>query len=355
VASAGPKTGTILSLNVPNSQFPTIQAAIDAAPAGANIHIKPGTYHETLFVEKQLQIYGSEEGDGVTLAGPLLQALDPAGNALGILNYEVHGGGWLQHVRIEGGHAGVMGLEGDPSAILEINDLEVVGSGLGILWDSAATLTMRNSSILGSTSDEFVNLKGHPAFDEFGVVFEGGIGIYIANADVHLSNVDVGTVDIPNNTSVGIYVRESYLKIDDGLIYGNNVAGIWAVNSTLSVASTALWGNHSDPADGRFGDGIAVLLGYAELTGIQSVSNERCGVSSFGATIQVADNAFVDNLFHVCGEPLSPSKLAPGLPAQEADVEYLDFGGNYCGSGEVEVVCQVTSPGLEPPEPIPPT
>jgi hypothetical protein len=248
-----------------------------------------------------------------------------------------------------------MGLEGDPSAILEINDLEVVGSGLGILWDSAATLTMRNSSILGSTSDEFVNLKGHPAFDEFGVVFEGGIGIYIANADVHLSNVDVGTVDIPNNTSVGIYVRESYLKIDDGLIYGNNVAGIWAVDSTLSLDSTALWGNHSDPADGRFGDGIAVLLGDAELKGIQSISNERCGVSSFGATIQVADNTFEANLFHVCGEPVSPSKFGPGLPAQEADFEYLDFGGNYCGDGQVEVVCQVTSPGLEPPEPIPPT
>lgn len=342
-ASAGAKTGMILSLTVPNSQFPTIQAAIDAAPPGANIHIKPGTYHESLFVDKQLQIYGSEDEDGVTLAGPLLQAVDPAGNALGILNYEDHGGGWLQHVRIEGSHAGVMGLNGDPSAILEISDLEVVGSGIGILWDSAAALTVRDSSILDSTSDEF------------GVLFEGGIGIYIANADVHLSNVDVGTVDISKNPSVGIYVRQSQVKVDDGLIYGSNVAGIWAVDSTLSVHATALWGNHADPADGSFGDGIAVLLGSAELTAIQTVGNERCGVSSFGAIIQVADNSFLDNAFHVCGEPLAPSTLAPGLPGQEAGFEYVDLGGNYCGSDEVKVVCQVTSPGLEPPEPIPPS
>ena len=351
---AAQKTGSVLNLSVPNWQFSTIQAAIDAAPAGANVHILPGVYHETLFVAKQLQIYGSQEDDGVVLAGPQDGQVDSA-NTVGILNYQGKGGGWLQHVRLEGGPAGVMGVGGDPGAFLHINDLDIIGSGLGILWDSAATLTVQDSSILNSTADEFVNLKGHPAFGEFGVDFKGGISIYIANANAHLSNVDVGTVDIPNHTSVGIYVRESYLKIDDGLIYGNNVAGIWAVDSTLSLDSTALFGNHSDPADGRFGDGIAVLLGYAELKGVQSVSNERCGISSFGATIQLADTAFVDNLFHVCGEALSPSKLSPGLPAQEADFDYIDFGGNYCGSGQFEVVCQITSPGLEPPEPIPPT
>ena len=355
VASAGPKMGTILSLSVPNAQFPTIQSAIDVAPAGANIHIKPGVYHETLFVRKQLQIYGSEENDGVILAGPQLGDVTVLNDAVGILNYEGKGGGWLQHVRFEGGHAGVMGVAGDPSAILEINDVEVSGSSMGILWDSGTKLTLQHSTIHGSTSNAFVNLKGHPAFSQFGVDFKGGIGLYIANATAHLSDVDVGTLDPADNGSVGIYIRESAVEIDGGLLYGNNIAGIWAVDSTLSVDTASLWANHVDPATGKFGDGIAVLLGSAELKGVLSTNNERCGISSFGATLSVTDDGFVANLFPVCGETLSPSKLSPGLPAVEMTFEYVDGGGNYCATAEAEVVCQVTSPGLEPPEPIPPS
>jgi parallel beta-helix repeat protein len=46
------------SINVPRD-FPAIQAAVNAAPAGATIHIAPGTYTEQLIVNKDLDLLGA--------------------------------------------------------------------------------------------------------------------------------------------------------------------------------------------------------------------------------------------------------------------------------------------------------
>jgi hypothetical protein len=35
------------------------------------------------------------------------------------------------------------------------------------------------------------------------------------------------------------------------------------------------------------------------------------------------------------------------------DFSFDDLGGNYCYSGGVEQTCLITSPGIEPPAPIP--
>lgn len=347
VGLAVQKEGTILNLNVPNWQFPTIQSALDAAPVGANVHIKPGTYHETLFVRKPLQIYASEDDGGVVLAGPLVGAGDLPSEPRGLINYEGAGGGWLFNVRLEGGGAGVLGLG---TADLQIDDIEISGSDVGLLWDSAATLTAKHVTIHGTEADGFVNLEGHPSFGEFGIDFVGGIGIYIANGNANLSDVD-----IEDNDSVGIYIRDAGVTINGGVIANNNVAGIWAVNSSIVVGPMYIYSNHPDPMSDRFGDGVAVLLGDAELKAFQSSYNDRCGITAFGATISLTTTLYQDNLFQVCGEALSPSALSPGLPASDADFNYEDLGGNTCWSEGVEHVCQITSPGLEPPEPIPPS
>src|SRR5215475_14393556 len=46
------------SINVPRD-FPTIQAAVDAAAPGATIHVGPGTYTEQVVITKDLDLHGS--------------------------------------------------------------------------------------------------------------------------------------------------------------------------------------------------------------------------------------------------------------------------------------------------------
>ena len=46
------------SINVPRD-FPTIQAAVNAAAPGATIHVGPGTYTEQVVITKDLDLRGS--------------------------------------------------------------------------------------------------------------------------------------------------------------------------------------------------------------------------------------------------------------------------------------------------------
>jgi hypothetical protein len=176
--------------------------------------------------------------------------------------------------------------------------------------------------IHGTKSNGFVNLKGHDAFGEFGIAFAGGIGMYIANADANLSDVQIG-----DNDSVGIYIRESDVNIYGGSIFNNHVAGIWAVKSSLYIESTQVSSSLKDPGTGGFGDGVAVLLGFADLKGLTIENHSRAGVSNFGATVKVTDNIWKNNVLHFDVEKLPVSALAPGEPAQETEFHYEDGEG----------------------------
>jgi hypothetical protein len=89
---------------------------------------------------------------------------------------------------------------------------------------------------------------------------------------------------------------------------------------------------------------VAAFLSSAELTGLDIERSARAGISNFGSTLTVTANQMNCNLFHFGGEDVGPDQW-----------EYIDDGGNVCGCGDTTVVCQVTSPGLEPPDPIPPS
>jgi serine protease len=47
---AAAATAATKSISVPGD-YPTIQAAVDAAPAGATIHVAPGTYPEQVVID----------------------------------------------------------------------------------------------------------------------------------------------------------------------------------------------------------------------------------------------------------------------------------------------------------------
>ncbi len=334
-----------VTLRAPSAAYPTLQSAIDAAPDGATIRIAPGEYREHLFINgKHLRIIGSDHKAGTALVDARPVRVGPVGDAIGLINYANGAGGRLENLRIEGGDAGIVRRGEDRDASLRIRDVAVSGSGRGVLWDSAGTLTIKHSMVSQTVGNGIVLLNGGILNGwAMQVVDAGQAGIYIANSFAELHNELVGFSD-----SAGIFIYKSGVEISGGSVFNNNIAGLWAIDSSVSVDETSFYANHAPPPppgpDAQFGDGVVVILGNAWLTNIVSASNDRAGVSFFGAHVKLTGSHLQDNVFDLNGEVLEANALAPGFPAQDTPYVLESGGGNTCDA------CVVQSSGIPPPE-----
>jgi hypothetical protein len=97
-------------------------------------------------------------------------------------------------------------------------------------------------------------------------------------------------------------------------------------------------------ADGRFGDGIALVnapgTSDAAISRAYVARAERAGLSSFGARASLATSIIQCAAWDLEGEPFGDRPFA---------IE--DRGGNRCGCPAPDAACEVVTPGLEPPDP----
>jgi hypothetical protein len=331
----------------------SIQAAIDEVANGGRIVIEPGTYllQSSLIVSgKHVAIIGSgARGHQRTeLVGPEPTELVRAALARGLIEYEAGGGGRVQAVELRGFDAGILNRDSEARGALAIRDTVIQRTGRGILWNSPSPLTVNHSKIqhtFGNGVSLTALLGGLYAFNDLGLsdIDPDHVGFVFVGQQgagcVQLHNIFKG-----GHTGGGILILDGCADIKDGLLVGNSVYGIALVRSSATINGTFILDTAPRPSDGHFGDGVVAFLSSAELTGLDIERSARCGMSNFGSTLTVNANLLNCNLFHVCGEDVGPIEF-----------DYIDFGGNVCGCGDTSVVCQVTSPGLEPPEPIPPT
>jgi hypothetical protein len=304
---------------------------------------------------KQVAIIGSgARGDQRTeLVGPEPTELVQAALARGLIEYEASGGGRVQAVELRGFDAGILSRDSEARGALAIRDTVIQRTGRGILWNSASQLTVNDSEIQ-HTFGNGVSLIALPGglYAFFDLVINDINDLGLSNTH-HVGFVvqgqGTGCVLLHNlftggHTGGGILILDGCADIKDGLLAGNSFYGIALVRSSATINGTFILDTAPRPSDGHFGDGVVAFLSSAELTGLDIERSARCGMSNFGGTLTVNANLLNCNLFHVCGENVGPNEF-----------NYDDFGGNVCGCGDTSVVCQVTSPGLEPPEPLPPT
>jgi hypothetical protein len=120
-------------------------------------------------------------------------------------------------------------------------------------------------------------------------------------------------------------------------------AGAIAANSRLVAESSIVRDVLPNANDGRYGDGILVAASDeragAELLGTRVESVARAGVVSFGAPIGIGFSSVSCTSFDLAGQGYL------GLP-----FSFDKLGDNACGCPEAGELCQVQSPGLDPPE-----
>jgi len=298
----------------PAAGFSTIQAAVNAASPGSNIHVCPGIYNEQVSIPKQLRL----EGENGTIIKPAPMAANTtnlfSGNpiAAAVLVTAPTGNVVITSLTVDTGGNGIAGCSPELIGIYyrnasgtvqdaAVREVEVgdpsCNSGVGIFAQSggtgSATVTVRGTSVhdyqrsglIGNEAKTSLTaldnvLKGAgPAtgVSQHGIqIGFGATGILSRNASfAHISETCTA---IPCNTATGILILEAN--------------GVRAQNNTSTGNQTGLFildGNNNRLTNNKvFGsdlfDGI-ILVGNAN----EAVSNDITGTNRAGVAI-VGDN-----------------------------------------------------------------
>ena len=302
--------------NVP-SEYPTIQAAIDAADPGDDIVVQKGTYKENLVIDKVVDLIG--------IGWPEIDGGTKDGNTNTIMvSYVGTRAGRIEGFIISGGGKGPM------------------GHGIDI-WDSAPTIT--NNRIIHN---------GH-----------GGVGVHgrkiltcktkIYNNNVSENLIGVGNGrgscahiynnHIFNNRLVGVGSRGlSAPRIESNYIYGNHI-GV----GCREVASPRIEGNHI--FDNVCGITISPISTIKRFAGEDIIiknnlifNNHQCGVSitSLNLSKVIITNNTIDGNNHRYGKEERGGGIVFGYPFPGTFTAVLknnivtnnEYGGvvNYTGT-----------------------
>jgi parallel beta-helix repeat protein len=193
-------------------QYPTIQAAVDAANPGDDIIVQNGTYKENIVVDKSIDLIGIE--------WPTIDGGDKEGNVNTIsVPYLADKAGRIEGFIITGGGKGPMGhgINSWDSAPTIVNNKITRNGHVGIGLHGRGIITRKTKIYNNDISDNIV-----------GIGNGRGNSAHIYNNQIH------------NNRIVGIGSRGlSAPRIEGNHIYGNHI-GV----GCREVASPKIEGNH---------------------------------------------------------------------------------------------------------------
>lgn len=166
-----------------SAAFKTIQSAVNAAPAGANVVVCPGTYHEQVVIAKPLTLTGKQATIDETGVTPTFQVTLPAPiGTQTIFAAVVMTNSWIDFTGFRVQHAqgeGILaaGLNGPVSHIV-ISRNSVVHNDLGGPTEPTYFLCLANGAVPGDCG-EGVHFAGGVAYsairDNFIAHNSGGV------------------------------------------------------------------------------------------------------------------------------------------------------------------------------------
>jgi len=166
LASCGFAQGTV---TVPDD-YPTIQAAIDAAQPGDTVFIREGKYKENLIITKPLNLIGEEHS---------LVKIQPADQEAPIIHVDLEGGGvFINELTIQNGKIGIL-IRVNLRGRVVINCVNVVKNYIqGIFANGSGSVTIQQSVLLNNGGGVYA---GAADMKLYGVEIIGGmVGILFA-------------------------------------------------------------------------------------------------------------------------------------------------------------------------------
>lgn len=317
----------------------TIQETVEAAPAGATVHVPAGTYNETLEVntsvtlvgEPDTRISGDDNGTVVTVTGEDVAirsiAIDGVGDS--IRADDAHQPGeddedpqWDEGIEDYYGQSDA-GILVDEAAGVLIEDVAVDSPAAGVIVRDSDETAVRNLSFAGNPDPADghmgVVVMRSTGLVEGSTMVDGRDGVYLHRAEETVVR-DNEFVD----NRIGVHLMyTSDAVIADNDFTGQSTAGIYVmtgpernavINNEVTDAAMGAYvgGSDSYVAENRFSD-TAVGLRIAAVTSI--IERNLLVDNTHGAVVQsllptntVTANDFVDNEVHV-GQSTGPLRV----------------------------------------------
>jgi nitrous oxidase accessory protein NosD len=209
------------------AQYPTVQAAVDAASPGDTIRVRRGTYTEQVSIGKDLRIVGAGRGS-TKLRAPAVLNPGALGKKPSIV--EIHSGATVRMSNLT--VAGPGSSECGPGSL---------AAGIRVVQN--ATLHLRRARVANIHDTPFASCE------------HNGIGILIGDfIDGESGNATIRDVEVANYQEGGLiaFGDETHVLVTDSVLVGNRggkgwTYGLeWGAGAVLVATHNLLMGNFCD-------------------------------------------------------------------------------------------------------------
>ncbi len=295
------------------TSYPTIQKAVNAAPAGSIIDVCPGTYPEQVSITKNLTLIGILAGtaDAPTVAPPsgglVANATDPSGGgpvAAQIVVSSPATSVTIQRITVDGKNNKVTGCDGSGGSVPLM---------VGIYYQNVSGTITQNA-----VRNQLQDAADQSCPNGLGIYVESGGGattsVTISNNTVHSYQQNGITANgygdgsagpdavIENNSVDGAASSSTAAK--NGIQVGFGATG----KVTANTAIDDIWSGDASDDNGDAGVGILVIAS----TGI-TVSNNTIGNAQFGIVTESAGPGFLADDTIITGNKIIGTQIFDGI------------------------------------------
>lgn len=255
-ASDGLRAQEPPTIQVPAGQ--SIQAAINAAPAGAVIEVAEGTFTETLAISKSLTLKGAGPGKtildgrlGVPARRPTIRVNNTS--KVTITGFTIQDG--RRNIEVD-----------NAQEVLVVNNHILRGIRQNVLFNNKASGEIRENEILDAKLEE-------PGL---------GRGINVVRSEVKILKNRIA-----RSEAFGIILFASKADIRENVLEDNAISSILVNHiegepSNVEIVGNTITGTKPN-AEGRFGRGVEVVLSQAVIANNTISKNAQFGIAAFGA------------------------------------------------------------------------
>jgi hypothetical protein len=189
-----------------------------------------------------------------------------------------------------------------------------------------STATLKDSAIERSHDVAMVLEHAGATIDNVAIVATAARAL----DQVHGRGLSVQQIDPTQPASV--------LNANRLLLEGNFEFGMVVLSSEVTAVDLRIVDVMAQPADARFGDGIALSRGRIDIQQSHIEGAARVGIANFSGEVTLGSTSLRCNLIPLATQDLTSPSV------------FEDLGGNSCGCGdEVEPQCKAVRSELEPP------